>query len=356
MARMDEVSDALRTVAPALAFLCAGVPLAALLDRLGFFDAVVAGFARRQSRLAVGHLWVLAALTTVVLNLDTTIVLLTPLAVRLARRGGADVVGVAVVPLLLASLASSALPVSNLTTLIVVEGRGLGVVDVVTNLGLPTVAAVGVGWLAYRRGHARTLELPPPGPPSASGRRALAVGWVVVAGLLVGFVLGPDLGVAPWVVAVVADLVLVVVTRWVPWREVPLLTAIGVAALAVVVALVGPDEMVSRLSEGAGLAAVVGASTGTAVACVVNNLPAALLLAGGSGSFDWASWGWLLGINVGAVLTPVGALANILWWRVLRAEGQAMTLRRYLSEVVPVAVPALVAAVAVLAVIAALHG
>jgi arsenical pump membrane protein len=154
----------------------------------------------------------------------------------------------------------------------------------------------------------------------------------------------------------VADVVLAVITRWVPWRHVPLLTAAGVAGLAVVVAVVVPGDAVAQLPDGSALAATVGVVAGVAVASVVNNLPAALLLAEGSGPLDWAGWGWLLGINVGAVLVPVGALANLLWWRVLRAEGERVTLRRYVSEVAPVAVPAVAAATVVLAVSAALRG
>ncbi len=47
-------------------------------------------------------LWLLAAATTVVLNLDTTVVLLTPLYLRLARRVGVDPLPLAAIPLLLA--------------------------------------------------------------------------------------------------------------------------------------------------------------------------------------------------------------------------------------------------------------
>ncbi|MEZ5202974.1 MAG: SLC13 family permease [Acidimicrobiales bacterium] len=85
---MTEALDALRTVMPALAFLLAGVPLASLLDDLGFFDAVAARLQARWPELPVVALWALAAVTTIVLNLDTTIVLLTPLYLRLARRSG----------------------------------------------------------------------------------------------------------------------------------------------------------------------------------------------------------------------------------------------------------------------------
>src|SRR5690349_6012006 len=124
---------------PALLFLCAGVPLAALLDRLGFFDAIASAIEQRWDDVPVLALWILAAATTGVLNLDTTVVLLTPLYIRLARRGGADPLAVAAVPLVLASLASSFLPVSNLTTLIAVERVDLSVGDVVAHLGLPSL-------------------------------------------------------------------------------------------------------------------------------------------------------------------------------------------------------------------------
>ena len=96
-------------------------------------------------------LWALAAVTTAVLNLDTTVVLLTPLYLRLARRTGVEPFPLVVIPLLLASFASSVLPVSNLTTLIVVQRFDLGTLDVLAHLALPSLAATMVGWWAYRR-------------------------------------------------------------------------------------------------------------------------------------------------------------------------------------------------------------
>ena len=156
-------------MAPALAFLLAGVPLAALLERLGFFDAVVSSIAARVGSVSVLVLWVLAAATTVVLNLDTTVVLLTPLYLRLARRAGADPVAVALVPLLLASLASSVLPVSNLTTLIAAQQFHLGAAQVAGHLALPSLAASTAGWLVYRRRHPTTLACPPGPAPDRTG-------------------------------------------------------------------------------------------------------------------------------------------------------------------------------------------
>ena len=88
---------------------------------------------------------------------------------------------------------------------------------------------------------------------------------------------------------------------------------------------------------------------GAAAANVVNNLPALLVALDGTHHMSWGMWAWLLGVNVGAVLLPLGALANLLWLRILRAEGVAVGLRRYVTLTAPVALPAFAAAIVILA-------
>ena len=345
---MTHAADPISSLWPALAFLLAGVPLAALLERIGFFESVaVAVLGRSHRATPVLALWLLAAVTTVVLNLDTTIVLLTPLYLRIARRTGADPIALVAIPLLLASLASSVLPISNLTTLIVSSRFDLGPAAVFGHLALPCAAATLVGWLAYARRHPTHL-----GPAAEEGTidvRALRLGGGIVAALLVGFVAGPSLGVAPWVVVLAADAVLVVLTRWLPWRTIPAATAIGVAALAAGVAVVVPADALSGLLAHDRAAAVALITlVGAGAANLVNNLPATLVGLDGVDHMSWGMWAWLLGVNTGAVLLPIGALANLLWLRIVRAEGMRVGLAQYVSVTVPIALPALVAAAAVL--------
>ncbi|WP_426571525.1 SLC13 family permease [Aquihabitans sp. McL0605] len=343
---MSEAADALRTVAPALAFLLVGVPLAALLDELGFFDAAAVLVQRRWPDVPVLALWALAAATTIVLNLDTTVVLLTPLYVRLARRAGADPLPLALVPLLLAAFASSVLPISNLTTLIATEQLDLSVGDVVRHLALPSAAAVVVGWACYRRRHPTHLR--GSGPVAAVDLRPVAIGAPIVVAVLVGVTLGPSFGVPPWVVVLVVDAVLVGITRLLPWRTVPVGTAAAVGAVAALVGWAVSPSLMDPIRRLTGPLAVAGvALLGTATANVVNNIPATLLMVEGSSHASPATWGWLLGVNVGAAIVPIGALANLLWLRILRAEGIDLDLRGYLRLVVGIAVPALVAAIAV---------
>lgn len=345
---MSTVAQDLLDTAPALAFLCLGVPYAALLDRLGCFDAAVTwlGARTRSNGVRTALLWTVAALVTALLNLDTTIVLLTPIAVRLARRTDTDPVVVAAVPLLLSGLASSFLPVSNLTTLIVQGRSDVTNVDVLTTLGPAGLIAVIAGWLIHRTRAPRRLDV---GGSSEPDPVALRIGTVVVLVTVGGFVLGPVIGLHPWMVLLVVDAVLITYLRWMPWRDIPIGTAVAVGALVVVVSLsgVGPGTWLS--GDGAGPTAV-SALTGAGTANLINNLPATIVGLGSVTSMSDGSWGWLWGVNAGSLLLPWGTLATVLWWRVLRSEDVAVDLRSYLRTVVPVALPAFLAGTAALVV------
>jgi arsenical pump membrane protein len=358
---VSSTRDQLETLAPALAFLLAAVPLAHLLGRLGFFDAVARRVAHRFA--GVWAWWLLAAVTTVVLNLDTTVVLLTPLFLHIARRRGDDPMVLAVVPFLLANLASSVLPVSNLTNLIAAERVGITTAELARGLGPATVAMVAVGFVAHRRWAAwRAGWHPAPGEPvevepeaAPDDRRALVLGGVVVGGLLLAFVVGPLVGIVPWMAVVVADLVLAVALRWFPVRSVPVTIAAAVAVVAVLVDLLVPGERLAALVDhpGAG-GALLGALTAAALTSVVDNLPALLAMLP---AVDHATvMPVLLGVNAGAVLTPIGSLANLLWLRNARAHGLEVGWRDALQVGWLVGAPAFVAGVVVLVAQRALTG
>lgn len=351
---LDAARDALDPLVEPLAFLLAAVPLALLLDRLGFFVAIAGRIDR--SRHLVLWMWLFAAGVTTVLNLDAAVVLLTPLYVQIARRHGLDPVAAAFPPVLLASLASSALPVSNLTNLIVAEQFDVGAATFAQRLGPASLVAVLVGYVAYRRAFPVTVT---PGDWEAAdvARHALTVGAPVVAFVVLGFTVGDAIGVPAWSVALAADVVLVAVTRSVPWRELPLGAAALACALGVLAAAAAPElglERALRAGPGDELRvfglAVVGANA-------VNNLPALLvglpLLGEDAGDRLWA---FLLGVNMGPVLVVSGSLAGLLWMDTVRRLGVPVDARRYSAVGLRVGGPALVAAVAVLLATKALLG
>ena len=113
--------DLAQRVGPILVFLVAITVVAELADGIGLF-AIIARWAAVVGRGSVLGLWLLvvlvATLATAVLSLDTTAVLLTPVVLVLARRLGLGQELFAFTAVWLANTASLVLPVSNLTNLL----------------------------------------------------------------------------------------------------------------------------------------------------------------------------------------------------------------------------------------------
>lgn len=332
----------LRPLAGPIAFLLAAVPLAGLLDRLGFFAAAAKVFG--QSRHLVLGLWILGAAVTTILNLDASVVLLTPLYVRIARRSGLDPVALAFQPVLLSCLASSALPVSNLTNLIAASARHLDAGDFLTHLGPPSLAATVVGWFAYRAVlHPGRPTAPEPGRPD---RRALVVGGSVIGAVLVGFVLGPPVGIPEWAIALAADAVLIAVTRALPYPDIPWGTALVAGSLGLLAGGAATHLRLGSLFAGTGNLAFVRIAAVSAVgANLVNNLPALLVALPHAGPGIWAL---LLGVNVGPLVLVTGTLAALLWQASLARLGVTISAREFARVGSWVMIPSMSAALLVL--------
>lgn len=341
---LSAAAESLEPLVEPVAFLLAAVPLAVMLDGLGFFAAAAAVLDWSRN-LPLG-LWLLAAATTTLLNLDAAVVLLTPLYIRVADRHGLDPLALAYQPALLASLASSALPVSNLTNLLAAERFGLGATDFLLRLGPASAVAVAVGWLGYRRvfdlGHPTEIE------PAPLDRRALGVGSVVVAFLLVGFTVGDGLGVPASAVAVTADIALVALTGSLALQALPLEAAGIAAGLGVLAAAAASVLPLEDLLDGSGAGAELGMAALSVIgANAMNNLPALLVALPALGpEQDGRLWALLVGVNVGPVLVATGALSTLLWLSTVRRLGLEVSPLDYSRVGLRVGLPALVAAVA----------
>ena len=315
-----------------------------------------------------GGLWILAALVTTVLNLDAAVVLLTPLYVRLARQTGRDPLTLASQPVLLACLASSALPVSNLTNLIAASWTSAGTLEFVTHLAVPSLAATAVGWGFYRRVSARQPRTAPQpvsdatalrseAPASAhEHRRAITQGGVVVALVLVGFVAGEQVGIQPWMVALGADGVLVVIVRKVPWGDIPWTTAVLALSLGVLAASAVLNVNVGQVVGGTSAASLARTIGVTALgANVINNLPALLVSLPAVGHHHTSAlWAVLIGVNMGPVLLSTGSLASLLWLDTLNRLDVAARPRDFTRVGLRVGLPAAVAGAGVFLAINAL--
>ncbi len=275
----------------------------------GLFEAVGARLARaplRPGGLLVASLGLVAAVTAV-LNLDTSVVFLTPVLVHVARRRGLDERPFLYGTVLMSNAASLLLPASNLTNLLVLSqhtgGAGLGFRMLPAWTAACAVTAAGV-WLAFRPGCGEPASGPAPPVPLRTGAAA-----VIAAGLFVLVLQRPALPVLG------IGLLAVAVRRVRPQPD--------VRVLALLFALAVGLGTLARLWNGP--AAIVGSSGRWATAGVaalaavlVDNLPAAVLLSARRTPHPLAL---LVGLDLGPNLAVTGSLSAYLWWQAARSVG-----------------------------------
>lgn len=338
--------DSLTPLLQPVAFLLFAVPMAVTLDRLGFFSSAAALV--ETGKHPVFALWVFAALVTTFLNLDASVVLLTPLYIHIARRHNLNVTLLAFQPVLLACLASSALPISNLTNLIVAEQAHVSLWDFLIHLGPPSFAAVLIGWIFYRRlDHSKTS-----GQHIADeiDKRALRIGTPIVIFAVLGFTLGELIHVAPWQVALAANLMLVLITRDVPrLRHSPFGAAALAVGLGVVATAAAPELNINRLlGDSSYLGQMQTAGFAMFGADTINNLPALLVGLPTIKDHSELLWPFLFGVNFGPIFILHGSLAGLLWHRTCSQLGVKISYWEYTKVGLKVGIPALIASFGVL--------
>ncbi len=331
---LSEAGDVTARVGPVLGFLVAVTVLAELAERAGVFEQTADRVAR-AARGSVPRLFVMVcgvgALTTILLSLDTTAVLLTPVVLALAARLELPPLPFAMTAVWLANTASLLLPVSNLSNLLAADKLGMSASAYVGKMLLPSVVAIAVTVLVLRVRFRRELSgryAPQPRHEPAD-RVLLAISAVCCVGF------GPAViaGAPAWAAAAPAAAVTVVAFAWrqrselrfglVPWRLVVL-----VEGLFLVVSAAGRhglDRLLHDVLRGGGTWRV--GSISAAAANAFNNLPAYLALERQTSRHDLLAL--LCGVNIGPLVLLWGSLATLLWRERCRAWGVDVSAREF---------------------------
>lgn len=358
--------ELLARVAPVLGFLVAITVVAELSDRAGVFRAA----ADAAARLARGRVWLLWALvialataSTVVLSLDTTAVLLTPVVLATAHRLRLPPTGLALATVWLANTASLLLPVSNLTNLLSWHRMQRLDVDVLGFVSLswaPAVAAVVVTVTVLAALFHREIRgrFDTPSPVVHRDRVVLWVAATVCLMLVPAFLTG----VAVVWPASVAALLLVALYAWrdrgsLSWSLLPVRVVVIVLVLFVVARWLGEHVLSALLSQAAGTGEGFGAylrlaAVGAAGANGIDNLPAYLAVEPVADGSPARLMALLIGVNTGPLLTPWASLATLLWHERCRSAGVSVPWRTFALRGLVVVPLLLIACTAALALVA----
>jgi arsenical pump membrane protein len=258
----------------------------------------------------------LVAIVTAVLNLDTSVVFMTPVLVHTARRRGLDERPFLYGSVFMANAASILLPGSNLTNLLVLErapqaGAAFAARMLPAWLGACAITAAFVTF-AFALGEGRREPAaPPPLRPTVGAAATVAAATAVV------MLHDPAL-------PVLAIGMLATGLR----RRRP---SLDPRALGVLFALAVGLGTLARVFDGAvGVLASAGpvaaAALGAVASVAVNNLPAAVLLSARPPAHPHAL---LLGLDIGPNLAVTGSLSALLWLQAGRSVGARASIATY---------------------------
>lgn len=391
----DVAGDTLARFGPTVGYLAAILLLGYACSRAGVFDSLAALMAR-MSRGGRGR-WVdgrrllalvcgAAAAVTALLTLDATVVLLTPAVLATTKRLGVPALPHTWACLRLANSASLLLPIANLTNLLAFTVVDLSFGRFAALMALPWVAVCLAEWAGLRLRCRADLASPteydvslgsgavrPPqaAPLALRFRRergggvgpeqapATAATLLIAAATVVALVAFSATRLWPgWPALVGAGAMLIplVHRRALPLRELAAAPKIGfclfVLALTILVDGVMTDgvsqALTSVIPDGDGVAAVVAmALIAAALANLINNLPATLVLLPLVAAQPLLTLSMLIGVNIGPNLAYPGSLATLLWRRIVpkQARPSAGPFHRYGAITVP---PLLIGASALL--------
>lgn len=320
----------LTRVAPLVLFLGTVMVMVAVVQASQLFDLAAAALARlgRGSHAALfASCFALATATTVFLNLDTTIVLLTPVMLALAAVTRAPALALAMTTVWLANTASLLLPVSNLTNLLAADRIGLDPLGFAARMWAPQLAVLAATalclWLGFwrRRHRERDRYLVPAGLPAVADKRLLWTAAAVTAGFVAAVVADVPIQI---VSSCAAGLLLVHCVRrrrdlltWelIPWRLL-VLTAGLFLLIPAVMRHGGADAVAALIGAGTGDGAALRAGfTGAALSNLVNNLPTYTAVEAVVPPGDTTTLlALLIGTNVGPLVLPWGSMATLLWF------------------------------------------
>jgi arsenical pump membrane protein len=346
-----DASATMRRILPILLFLATILIVADLTAEAGLFD-LVATWLAIIARGRFGRLFVacvaFAALTTVILNLDTTAVLLTPVMLALAGklRVAEEADHVPALPLAmctvwLANTASLLLPVSNLTNLLAAGRVKLSFAAFADRMGAAQAVSLLVTgtllWVFYwRRSRRGADHYEPPPPYQPADWLLLRITALACLFFIAAILGGVQLEVASTIAAAIVVLAFAVrrpsALRWslIPWRLPVFVTGLFFVVQTISLHLLQPltSALVSTSDGAAGT--FRAATTGAVLANLVNNLPAYVAGEAAVATGNHVQLlGLLIGVNVGPIITPWASLATLLWYERCVASGVRIPLRRF---------------------------
>lgn len=342
--------------------------LSIFLDELGFFR-YLAGIALKRAKTGQKKLFLYLYLTVSILTVftsnDVIILSFTPFICYFAKNAKIDPAPYLACEFVAANTWSMALIIGNPTNIYLATACGIDFLGYIKISIVPTVASGIVAFLIMFLLFRKKLSAPIEGEAETTvieDKLSLWVGIVHLAVCTVLLAIGSYINLEMWLVSLCAVGSLFVISGVIAivrrQKPLALLGCIKRAPYQLVPFVLSMFVLIVVLNE-RGVTAEIGKLFGESLPVLkygtasffasnlINNIPMSVLFSSiieSAGAGKAAVFATVIGSNLGALFTPIGALAGIMWSNILNRHGVKFNYLDFLKIGVTVALPTLIAA------------
>lgn len=346
--------------------------LSIYLDEVGFFS-YIAGislkFAKTSQLRLFCVLFLLVSVLTVFTSNDIIILTFTPFICYFSKKAEIDPMPYLFGEFVAANTWSMMLIIGNPTNIYLATANGIGFGVYTAHMLLPTLFAGITAFLLLLMIFRKPLSQPisiKEEKPAIRDKGLVIIGLLHLVLCTILLILSSYIGLEMWYITLgfavslflcvtiykkkkgVKERVLLHTIMRAPWELIPFVLSMFLLVLTldryqvttIISDFFGTDHLVWKYGIASFLAANVMNNIPMSVAfsSIVSHLPEADRLP--------AAYASIIGSNIGAYFTPLGALAGIMWSGILNKMGIPFSFRKYISYGIRISIPVLIAALA----------
>ena len=340
------------------------------LDNAGFFGYIackVLAFAKASQTALFFCLYAIVSVLTIFTSNDIIVLTFTPFICYFARNAKIDPIPYLICEFVAANTWSMVFIIGNPTNIYLASNAGIGFVEYLSRMMIPTVfaglASLFIMWLLFRKKLREPIRTSASAPKLGKKYHVFtALSHLVICIILMSISLYIDIPM--WLISLCACASLIMFSLLhsllchenckllrativrAPWDVVPFIISMFVIVLAFEKSGIC-GSIAAFLSGGEPIFTFGTASFFSAN--IINNIPMSVLFS--SICADAASiiqtralYASIIGSNIGAFLTPIGAIAGIMWMSVLKLQRIKLSYVEFIRYGAIISIPTILAA------------